>query len=306
MPIRFVVPILVLVVAGGPAGTSSAASPRLWPVIDGGLRNGWTFTPTFEPSGNAAWFHHWSEPLNVEQPQRVFRVERIDGVWREPVAVDVAPGRLVDFPLVTPDGKRLIVSVAERTGKRTFDFDLYAADLPIEPPVALQRLQGRDLNRAKTPDNARIGVVANELGARMTDEGVLWFWSQREDATGGRDIFFARPSADGFAAPEEFELNTEARESHPWISPDGSEILFTSNRSGSLGADDLWHARRGEDGAWTVACPLPVPINSEHDEELAGRDPLTGRMLFTSDRPVDGRRRYRVYEIDWPEPMCGE
>lgn len=294
----------VLLGSLAPSPTRAADRARPWPVVDDAFRDGWSFTPTFEPSGNAAWFHHWADPLNVEAPQRVFRVERRDGHWREPVAVAIAPGQLVDFPLVTPDGERLIVSIAERLGEREFDFDLYAVDLPVRAPIEPERLPGADLNRAKTPANARTGVAANELGARMTDEGVLWFWSEREDATGGRDIFFARPIANGFARPREFALNTPRRESHPWISPDGNEIIFTSNRPGTLGEDDLFYARRHDSGGWTEPCPLPAPINSEYDEELAGRDPKTGAMLFTSNRPLDGARGYRVYEIDWPEPMC--
>jgi hypothetical protein len=300
LPQLFALPLIAILNSPAPA----TDEPRVWPVVDDAFVDGWTFTPTFEPSGDAAWFHHWADPLNVGAPQQVYRIERRDGVWQQPVAADIAPGQLVDFPLVTPDGKRLIVSVAERLGAREFDFDLYAVDLPVDEPAELQKLNGPDLNRAKTPENARIGVVANELGARMTDAGVLWFWSEREDATGGRDIFRARPTADGFARPEEFALNTPARESHPWISPDGREIIFASNRPGTLGDDDLWYARRTNNGGWHEPCPLPAPINSEHDEELAGRDPITGAMLFTSDRPVDGRRGYRVYEVEWPEAMC--
>lgn len=300
-------PILALPVSLLATSPPRAADPpRLWPAVDHAFRDGWTFTPTFEPTGNAAWFHHWADPLNVEAPQQVFRVERRNGAWLEPVAVDIAPGRLVDFPLVTPDGERLIVSIAERLGSREFDFDLYAVDLPIQQPVEPERLRGDDLNRAKTPDNARIGVVANELGARMTDAGVLWFWSEREDATGGRDIFYARSTADGFESPQEFALNTPSRESHPWISPDGNEIVFTSDRPRTLGEDDLFHARRDGSGRWTEPCPLPAPINSRFDEELAGRDPKTGAMLFTSDRPVDGKRGYRIYEVDWPVRLCSK
>lgn len=52
------------------------------------------------------------------------------------------------------------------------------------------------------------------------------------------------------------ELNTRYRETHPTVRRDGLEIIFTSNRPGSLGGLDLWVSTRP-----TIADPWSTPVN---------------------------------------------
>jgi len=305
------------------ASHAAAQPAQLWPPAADAFEGGWTFTPAFSPDGRSAYVVHWEKPLTLSEPQRLYRFDRSPEnpeSWSDPVPLDPAPGRLLDWPHVSADGARLFLSVATQKrfgGRRIDDFDLYTTKRPVGS-APLQPVPG--VNRAKTPANATRGVAANEFGARMTRDGALWFWSQRPEGPGGRDIFAAVPDRQGgYENVRSFSLNTPGRESHPWIARNGRWMIFTSDHAGGLGGDDLWLVRKTTSSeetqqhpadAWGTPCPLPPPINSAYDDEAAGIDPVTGTLFFTSKRPLPSdqsgadKETYRVYRAALPEEFC--
>lgn len=282
-------------------------------MTEAGHPDGWAFTPAFSRDGGTAWFVHWADPLNLDAPQRLYETSRTADGWSTPREIEVAPGALLDWPAPGRRPGELLLTMAETSvmnGARVDDFDLYTFQRSA-PRQTLERLESPDLNREKTPENATLGVAANEFGAWLTADGTLWFWSQRLGASGWRDIFFARPDpvSNAWRAPEEFALNTAGRESHPWVSGDGSVIIFTSDRPGGEGGDDLWLSRRSG-GGWSEPVNLGPEINSRFDDEAARIDPQTGALFFTSNRPMAGRTDryegappYRVYTVAAPEAV---
>jgi hypothetical protein len=63
----------------------------------------------------------------------------------------------------------------------------------------------------------------------------LWFGSIREGGVGGLDIWVASIEGDDFGEPELVpELATPSGDDDPWLSEDGSVIVFASDRDGSF------------------------------------------------------------------------
>jgi hypothetical protein len=87
-----------------------------------------------------------------------------------------------------------------------------------------------------------------ETKPRLTRDGLRIYWSStRTDggALGGTDIWTATRSstAETFGTPTRVpELSSAANEGPSWISPDGCIIYFQSDRSGGLGAQDIYVA----------------------------------------------------------------
>ena len=82
------------------------------------------------------------------------------------------------------------------------------------------------------------------------------------------------------------ELNTAFRETRPAVRRDGLEIIFTSNRPGSLGGVDLWTATRPTTGAkWSTPVNLGPTVNTEFNDRAPylSDDGLT--LILISDRP---------------------
>lgn len=70
----------------------------------------------------------------------------------------------------------------------------------------------------------------------------LWFTSERDGGQGGYDLWWSTVDNGVVAAPQAVvELNTDDDEEDPWMSPDGSILVFASDRAGST---DLYFAVR--------------------------------------------------------------
>ncbi|WP_457324935.1 TolB family protein [Roseateles sp. P5_E11] len=85
----------------------------------------------------------------------------------------------------------------------------------------------------------------------------------------------------GIAAP------LPASEADPFITADGRQLWFVSNRPfpGKQGDDlDIWVADSDGRGGWGAPRRLPEPINSAQSELLPRRLP-DGRLFFGSERP---------------------
>jgi len=141
------------------------------------------------------------------------------------------------------------------------------------------------------PVPGKINSDADEYYTSFTEDGSLFF-SSNIAATDERrrdfDIYSAPETPDGYGEPIALEggVNSRGYEADPFVSPDGSYIIFGSARRGGLGQGDLYVSFRAEDGTWLDAQSFGRPINTEGHElcPFVSRD---GRYLFyTSNRDI--------------------
>jgi hypothetical protein len=143
------------------------------------------------------------------------------------------------------------------------------------------------------PENlgCEINSSASEFSpSYFVDEGgraILYFSSNRPGGhtAGGtdQDIYFSVNSGPAQLAPN---LNTEFDDQRPNVRKDGREIVFDSNRPGTLGGNDIWTASRNStNDNWSAPFHFDAPINSAASETRASLsfDGLT--MFFGSTRP---------------------
>ena len=95
--------------------------------------------------------------------------------------------------------------------------------------------------------------------------------------------------ADGSFGPAVLvtELSSPRGENRPSIRRDGLEILFQSNRTGSIGASgDLWVATRESTlDVWSTPVNLGATINTAFVEQNAYLSSDNKTLFFASDRP---------------------
>ena len=121
-----------------------------------------------------------------------------------------------------------------------------------------------------------LDTAADEGAARLShDERTVYFQrSPSSDAgieggVGSYDIYVAtRASASGpFGPATPLALDTSLAEGSPTTTADELTMFFTSNRSGGLGANDVWIATRANTSQVFVAKNgLPNPVNSPGDD----------------------------------------
>jgi outer membrane protein OmpA-like peptidoglycan-associated protein len=77
-------------------------------------------------------------------------------------------------------------------------------------------------------------------------------------------------------------VNSIYWESFGFITPDGKNIFFSSNRPGGEGELDIWESQRTPDGNWGKAINLGNVINTPYDEDTPYYDVNNDALIFSS------------------------
>lgn len=253
-----------------------------------------TLTPGFSPDGSAMYFAQTECTPIWECPQRLKRIVRTESGWSSPVLLPLPQDARVDYPSVTPDGQYLLFSWAatrpEYAGRDIYEnFDLWRLAL-ANPAAVPEPLKGPDLNRIRAGAVKKLRFVNNETAPVMTLDGSLYFWSERLDGMGDRDVYRARAdNKGGFLRPQLLPapINSSGGDDGAWISPDGNTMLITYSDRGGCGGSDLFIAQR-EGESWSTPVNLGCTVNSAFDEYAATIIPGTRTLVFPSTRPVEG------------------
>ncbi|TNJ35699.1 TolB family protein [Arenimonas terrae] len=120
------------------------------------------------------------------------------------------------------------------------------------------------------------------------DGRTLWFISTRQNTAAGDEDFdiwrVERRDDGGWGAPERLPepVNSPASELLPRATADG-RLVFGSDRAGGHGGTDIYEARAGADGEWTVR-NLGPPVNSAHSEYEADISADGRHLVVVADR----------------------
>ncbi|MTG99313.1 OmpA family protein [Myroides albus] len=123
--------------------------------------------------------------------------------------------------------------------------------------------------------------------ALSTDEKWLYFVSDKAGGLGQSDIYRVEIlSNGGFGSPENLgaKINTEGRESFPFISTD-NVLYFASDGHPGLGGFDIYAVKINDDNSFGDAVNLGSSINSEYDDFAFYLDPNCKYGFMTSNRP---------------------
>jgi hypothetical protein len=108
----------------------------------------------------------------------------------------------------------------------------------------------------------------------------------------GADLYRVRKVDGKYTKREKLdEINTGAFEIGPYIAPDGSFIIFESNRPGGKGEIDFYICSRNSDDSWSEAINPGNTINTEDSERFPGISP-DGKFLFYLGHTMD------IYWVD--------
>lgn len=129
-------------------------------------------------------------------------------------------------------------------------------------------------------DSARVAHPA------LTPDGkTLYFASDARGTFGQSDLFKVTINEDGsYTAPENLgnTINTEGRESYPFVTKDNI-LLFASDGHPGQGGFDVFALDLNQKGASPVH--LSTPLNSAFDDFGLNWDRQTNNGVFTSNRP---------------------
>ena len=206
----------------------------------------------------------WSSPLNLGPTVNTGFDEGNPAFSRD--------GHFLFFQSVRPCG---LGGVDLWVSKRNHSHEDFDWELPIN--------LGSGIN-STADDNAPSYFQNDELNVIQ-----LYFVSTRSGGFGGQDIYVSNQMPDGSFGPaaQVPELSSPSTDSRPSIRHDGLEVVFQSNRTGSLGtALDLWVATRESIfDDWSSPVNLGSTINTLFTENNAHLTSDNKALLFSSDRP---------------------
>ena len=242
--------------------------------------------PAFTPDGRTLYFlkntpdfSHWTIVVS--------RFEQ--GRWSTP-EVALFSGQYSDAdPFITPDGQRFFfISRRPVEGKQKEDNDIWMMEKKGTGWGEPQHL-GPAINSA-----------ANEWFPTATDNGTLYFGSERPGGKGRADVWRSRLIDGKYSEPENLgdAVNSPASEFEPYIAPDESFVIIaTASRQDSKGAFDLYVSYTDK-GVWSKSENLGAMINSSGWDFSPKISPDGKYFFFTSnrgfaDKPLERRLTYK-------------
>lgn len=163
-------------------------------------------------------------------------------------------------PIFTKDGKTVYFTRNNYLTKKGKDKDgtvllkLYRATLEGDNWTNITEL----------PFNSNEYSVAHP--ALSPDEKTLYFASNMPGTVGQSDLFKVAINGDSYGTPENLgQINTEGRETFPFITPEG-ELFFASDGHPGLGGLDVFMAKPEKDGSYITAYNVGEPLNSSKDD----------------------------------------
>jgi hypothetical protein len=245
--------------------------------------------PSFSPDGNEVlWFaNRWPD----EGPSVSMMMRRENGRWSAPRATPFA----AIMPAFSPDGRR-IYFYAFTPGPSLSEESQSHLDIWVVEKRGDGWSEPQCLNLvARYPELLKAVYMPS-----VARNGTLYFIG---DAPGGMQndpgIYRAEFINGEYAKPELLPRSINLPPFHNWtpfIAPDESYLLFSSNRTGSLDRwGDLYISRRLADGSWTEPVSLGEPVNTPWQEVHPGLSPDGKHLFFCRD--VEGRKN-DVYWVD--------
>ena len=144
--------------------------------------------------------------------------------------------------------------------------------------------EGNWVNVTELPFNSDEYSIAHP--ALSTDGQTLYFASDMPGTLGQSDLFFVKINSDGtYSSPQNLGkgINTEGRETFPFISAD-NELYFASDGRPGLGGLDVFVSKINEDSSYGEVQNVGAPINGGQDDFAMMIDSKNHNGFFTSNR----------------------
>lgn len=126
------------------------------------------------------------------------------------------------------------------------------------------------------------------FGNEAADTLTFYFNSNRPGGAGGYDIYESTIGEDWSFSPPVLipELSSAGNDTMPVVRKDGRELFVTSNRTGTIGAFDLWVSTRDSTSdPWSMPANLGPVVNSTLNDQRAAISWDATTIIFFSNRP---------------------
>lgn len=132
-------------------------------------------------------------------------------------------------------------------------------------------------------------TITSDVSLTMSFDGQILILSAARFDSRDMDLYVCfREGVHQWAAPQHMGtvLNSNWRETTPFLSEDNTTLYFSSNRPGGFGGNDIFTAQRLDSTwkKWSTPERVREPINSKSDDSQPYFNMTSGYLYFTSKR----------------------
>lgn len=226
-------------------------------------------SPAFTPDGKEIY---WSTVSENGEPRKIYFMRYENSHWSKPEIAPFSGKYHDDQPFISHDGQKMYF--ASKRPK--------LVNGPEELDIWISERAGRSWSQPK-PIDKLIGFWTPSV----TRTGTICFLDiikdfQAKGYINQAGIFRSQWKNGAYSDPELLPEQINRKDSQNWcpfIAPDESYLIFSSDRDGGFGSGDLYICFRGKNGEWTEAVNMGETVNSEEQERFPGVSP-DGKYLF--------------------------
>jgi len=214
--------------------------------------------------------YSYSLSANAKEKQKVQRLKGdVKSMLNESTAVITKDGQTMYFTR-----NNILNNTRRYDASKSTRLKIYRAQL----------VDGKWKNVEELPFNGDSFNTAHPVLSQ--DEKLLYFVSDRPGGFGSSDLWRIAIHDNGtFGGPENLgpDINTEARETFPFITAN-DELYFSSDGRVGLGGLDVYAVKAKPDGSFGEIENIGAPVNSNADDFAYYIDPATKKGFFSSNR----------------------
>ena len=234
-------------------------------------------SPTISSDKKECYWSMTALPLG-EFPQKIYYSRFEDGKW--------SPVQLASFSSDFVDGGPV------------FSFDnqhlYFYSKRPLDSSSEANTLRVWQVDRTKDgwsvphltfgEKNAHLFTSAPSI----CQSGTFYFTGILKGLTNNMGIYRIRQSDGVFGTPELLppQINSDHHDWIPFVSPDETYLIFSSNRPGCIGDFDLYISFHTEDDQWSEPVNLGPVINSKGSERFPGLTPDGKAFFFVRESDI--------------------
>lgn len=150
-------------------------------------------------------------------------------------------------------------------------------------------------------------TITSDVSLTMSFDGKILILSAKRADSRDMDLYVCfREGENKWGAPQHLGnvINSDRRETTPFLSEDNETLFFSSNRSGGYGGNDLYTSKRLDDTwkNWSSPALLFDPMNSKYDDSQPYFNMTSGFLYFSSKREGNSD----IYRVRIAPPQATE
>jgi hypothetical protein len=217
----------------------------------------------FSPNGNECFF-----TVGLKNSIRTYYTKRINKMWTEQVIASFS------------ENENCMVSGFSADGNKLF-FDKYSSNFSTSNIWMVERTAGGWGEPKILP--APINTSSSESYYTETTDGVIYISSKRTGGLGGFDIWCISNTSVKTAFNLGKTVNSAYNDAWTCVAPDESFLIFSSDRPGDFGNQDLYICFKKNINDWSTSVNMEINgagINISHQHQFNPSLSPDGKFLF--------------------------